>query len=73
MAKSADAARKVAMEKEAKRKALLERAAALKKASIKSQTIKKPRTSPGISGKGGTMVGALYRPSSGGGLPQYNK
>ena len=44
-AKSADSAKKMAMEKEAKRKALLERAAALKKASIESKTIKPSRGS----------------------------
>ena len=31
------------------------------------------RTNPGISGKGGTMVGALYRPMGSGGMSQYNK
>jgi membrane protein involved in colicin uptake len=31
------------------------------------------RTNPGISGKGGTMVGALYRPMGAGGMSQYNK
>ena len=31
------------------------------------------RTTPGISGKGGAMVGGLYKPMGGAGLPQYNK
>jgi hypothetical protein len=34
----------------------------------------KIRTNPGITGKGGTMVGSLYRPmGSGGATNQYNK
>jgi hypothetical protein len=34
----------------------------------------KIRTNPGIAGKGGAMVGALYRPMGGGGATnQYNK
>ena len=39
----------------------------------KPNTTVKIRTNPGISGKGGTMVGGLYKPMGGGGLPQYNK
>jgi hypothetical protein len=39
----------------------------------KPKTTVKIRTSPGISGKGGTMVGGIYKPMGGGGLPQYNK
>lgn len=39
---------------------------------IPKDTIK-IRTNPGISGKGGAMVGGLYKPIGGGGLPQYNK
>lgn len=31
------------------------------------------RTNPGIYGKGGAMVGGLYRPMGGGGINQYNK
>lgn len=39
----------------------------------KGSTVK-IRTNPGISGKGGTMVGSLYRPMGGGGATnQYNK
>jgi hypothetical protein len=53
-----------------------------KPAQIKTTTAKlrgeapapvKIRTNPGISGKGGMMVGGLYKPMGGGGLPQYNK
>jgi hypothetical protein len=33
----------------------------------------KIRTNPGIAGKGGAMVGALYRPMGGGASNQYNK
>ena len=72
MAKSADAAKNKAMEKEAKNKARQKRADALRKATIESKTLKNPRISPGISGKGGAMVGGLYRPTGGSGLP-YNK
>jgi hypothetical protein len=39
----------------------------------KPKTTVKIRTNPGISGKGGSMVGGLYKPMGGGGLPQYNK
>jgi len=40
----------------------------------KPKTTVRIRTNPGIAGKGGTMVGALYRPMSGGGATnQYNK
>jgi hypothetical protein len=39
----------------------------------KPKTTVKIRTSPGISGKGGTMVGGMYKPMGGAGLPQYNK
>ena len=39
----------------------------------KGSTVK-IRTNPGITGKGGTMVGSLYRPMGGGGATnQYNK
>jgi hypothetical protein len=53
-----------------------------KPAQIKTTTSKlrgtapapvKIRTNPGISGKGGAMVGGLYRPIGGGATNQYNK
>jgi hypothetical protein len=53
-----------------------------KPAQIKTTTSKlrgdvstpvKIRTNPGISGKGGAMVGGLYRPMGSGGMSQYNK
>ena len=33
----------------------------------------KARTTSGISGKGGAMVGGLYRPMGSGGINQFNK
>jgi hypothetical protein len=40
----------------------------------KPNTTIKIRTNPGISGKGGAMVGGLYRPMGGGGATnQFNK
>jgi hypothetical protein len=39
----------------------------------KPNTTVRIRTSPGISGKGGSNVGGLYRPMGSGGTNQYNK
>ena len=48
-------------------------AASAERNATKGPTIS-VRSNPGISGKGGAMVGALYRPMSGGGATnQYNK
>jgi hypothetical protein len=80
MAKSADAAKLEAEKRAAKNKALALSAkgklqtptAEAARRSPNKETVR-IRTNPGISGKGGSMVGGLYKPMGSGGINQYNK
>jgi hypothetical protein len=80
VAPTADAARAAANAKAANAAGNAKSGAAARVGAQKVDVTSKPKTTvnirsnPGISGKGGAMVGALYRPMSGGGATnQYNK